>query len=103
MQLIPSIYRANTYSRSDLVFAQARSTRFHYVSNPIICSVYTNNIQRQAGTPGSYRKRRVYSMFYWCLIYTNHVQRGRTPPPEEDDAPPSPSHRKYNQHIWGIY
>jgi hypothetical protein len=44
MQLIPSIYRANTYSRSDLVFAQARGTRFHCVSNPIICSVYANNI-----------------------------------------------------------
>jgi hypothetical protein len=96
IQLIPSIYRANAYSRSDPVFAQARGTRFHRVSNPIICLAYTDNIQRQAGTLGSYGKRRVCLMFYRCPVYANHVQRGRTPSPEEDDAPPSPSHCKYN-------
>jgi hypothetical protein len=105
VQLIPSICRADACSRTDPVFAEARGTRFHRVSRLIICSAYANNMQRQAGTPGSHGKRRVCSMFYRCPAYANHVQRGRTPPPppKEDDTPPSPSHRKYNQSTCGAY
>jgi hypothetical protein len=73
VQLISSICRADAYSRTDPVFAKACGTRFHRVSRLIICLAYTNNMQRQAGTPGSYRKRRVCLMFYRCPVYANYV------------------------------
>jgi hypothetical protein len=103
IQLIPSICRANACSRSDPVFTQARGLRFHRVSKLIICSVYADSMQRQVATPGSHGKRRVCSMFSRCPAYANHVQRGRTPPPDEDDAPPSPSHCKSNSSTCGAY
>ena len=105
MQLISNIYRANTYSRTNLVFAKAYSTRFYYISRLIIYSAYTNNIQRQVGIPGFYRKYYIYLIFYRCPVYTNHIQRGHTPPlpSKEDDTPPSPSYYKYNQSIYKAY
>jgi hypothetical protein len=44
VQLIPSIYRANAYSRTDLVFVKAYNTRFYYISRLIIYLAYINNI-----------------------------------------------------------
>jgi hypothetical protein len=44
VQLISSICRADACSRTDLVFAKARGTRFYCVSRLIICLAYANNM-----------------------------------------------------------